>query len=136
MRQGRRRANVVMTKVIQQKMSQLLSSTRLLGLLALPVIMFNAQAEAPAAVKSEAEVTVEAPSVGTSVIDDLAKAPPTATVETQTVVPPAPAAETQTVPPPAAVAEAQTVAPLQRPRLLPHRRWQMRLISRLKCLRP
>lgn len=47
MRQGRRRANVVMTKVIQQKMSQLLSSTRLLGLLALPVIMFNAQAEAP-----------------------------------------------------------------------------------------
>ncbi len=134
MRQGRRRANVVMTKVIQQKMSQLLSSTRLLGLLALPVMMFNAQAEAPpagagvpgaqaeapVAAKSEAESTVEAPSIGTSVIDDLAKAPPTATVETQTVVPPAavaevqavtPAAEAQTVVPPAAVAEAQAAAP-------------------------
>lgn len=122
MRQGRRRANVVMSKVIQQKMSQLLSSTRLLGLLALPAIMFNAQAEAPpavagvpevqaeapAAVKSEAEVTVEAPSVGTSVIDDLAKVPPTATVETQTVAPPAAVAEAQTVAPPA---EAQVIAP-------------------------
>lgn len=134
MRQGRRRANVVMTKVIQQKMSQLLSSTRLLGLLALPVMMFNAQAEAPpagtgvagaqaeapVAAKSEAESTVEAPSIGTSVIDDLAKAPPTATVETQTVVPPAavaeaqavaPAAEAQTVAPPAAVAETQAAPP-------------------------
>lgn len=133
MRQGRRRANVVMSKVIQQKMSQLLSSTRLLGLLALPVIMFNAQAEAPPAVvgvpdaqaeapvaaKSVAEATAEAPSVGTSVIDDLAKAPPTATAETQPVPPAAvaeaqavaPTAETQTVVPPATVAEAQTVAP-------------------------
>ncbi|WP_037412816.1 inverse autotransporter beta domain-containing protein, partial [Serratia fonticola] len=122
-----------MSKVIQQKMSQLLSSTRLLGLLALPVIMFNAQAEAPPAVvgvpdaqaeapvaaKSVAEATAEAPSVGTSVIDDLAKAPPTATAETQPVPPAAvaeaqavaPAAETQTVAPPATVAEAQTVAP-------------------------
>ncbi|WP_226906513.1 YchO/YchP family invasin [Serratia fonticola] len=123
-----------MTKVIQQKMSQLLSSTRLLGLLALPVMMFNAQAEAPpagtgvagaqaeapVAAKSEAESTVEAPSIGTSVIDDLAKAPPTATVETQTVVPPAavaeaqavaPAAEAQTVAPPAAVAETQAAPP-------------------------
>ncbi|WP_257018364.1 YchO/YchP family invasin [Serratia fonticola] len=111
-----------MSKVIQQKMSQLLSSTRLLGLLALPAIMFNAQAEAPpalagvpevqaeapVAVKSEAEATVEAPSVGTSVIDDLAKAPPTATAETQTVVPPAAVAEAQTVAPPA---EAQVIAP-------------------------
>lgn len=82
--------------------------------------MAGAQAEAPVAAKSEAESTVEAPSIGTSVIDDLAKAPPTATVETQTVVPPAavaeaqavaPAAEAQTVAPPAAVAETQAAPP-------------------------
>jgi hypothetical protein len=125
-----------MAKVIQKKVSQLLFSTRLLGLLALPVMMFNAQAEAPPAVagvsdaqaeapvaaKSVAEATVETPSAGTSVIDDLAKAPPAAAADTQTVTPPAavaeaqtvaPAAEPQTVASPAAVAETQTPPPAE-----------------------
>ncbi len=134
MRQGRRRANVVMTNVIQRRVSQLLSSTRLLGLLALPVMVFNAQAETPPAVvavpeaqvtapiaaESVAEATLDATSVGTSVIDDLVKAPPAATAEAQKVAPPAAVAEAQTVAapaetqkgaPPAATAEAETVSP-------------------------
>ncbi|WP_411753554.1 YchO/YchP family invasin [Serratia sp. (in: enterobacteria)] len=123
-----------MTNVIQRRVSQLLSSTRLLGLLALPVMVFNAQAETPPAVvavpeaqvtapiaaESVAEATLDATSVGTSVIDDLVKAPPAATAEAQKVAPPAAVAEAQTVAapaetqkgaPPAATAEAETVSP-------------------------
>ena len=124
MRQGRQRANGVMTKVIQQKMSQLLSSTRLLGLLALPVMMFNAQADTPPAIagvpeaqaaatvaaQSAAETTVDAPSVGTSVIDDLVKAPPVAPAETKTETSPVAPAETKTETLPVAAAETKTEA--------------------------
>lgn len=125
MRQGRRKANVVMTKVIKQKVSQLLSSTRLLGLLALPVMIFHAQAETPpsvagvpetqaevpAAAQSEAEATAETPSEGTSVIDDLAKAPPVAAAEVQKEAPPVTVAPAQQETPPVVAAEVQKEVP-------------------------
>ncbi|HGM5489855.1 TPA: YchO/YchP family invasin [Serratia fonticola] len=112
-----------MTKVMRQKVSQLLSSTRLLGLLALPVMVLNAQAEAPPAVagvpetqaevpavaQSTAEATVDAPSEGTSVIDDLAKAPPAAAAEVQQEAPPVAATPAQKEAPP--VVAAQTITP-------------------------
>lgn len=131
MRQGRRKANVVMAKVMRQKVSQLLSSTRLLGLLALPVMMFNAQAEATPAVadvpeaqaaapvmaQNTVEAMVDASSEGTSVIDDLAKAPPVVPAEVQKEVAVAPVqkeaptiVEAQTVTPPAEVIAPSAVA--------------------------